>query len=278
VGGLVEGIKRRVENLAGITIARHASEGLASLHARVFLAIPDQPESTPATNSLNGADPQTTISLVGRSDQELAWLQRELNNSLADRGRPCAWITASLQGMDAAHSKTRARDAAQAAARADLTVLALPAESAPWPMELDFLRELETCSREHPAPHPPEVVVALTDTNRLDPPGEWAPPYDWPRGLKTKEFSIRQAVDLVARTMENEKFQGLPIPREHLVPVALIAPTPWNLDSLGKLLAEKAERARARAWHHWIRDAGKPGLSQLARQAKDAGKWLWKRL
>ena len=69
------------------------------------------------------------------------------------------------------------------------------------------------------------------------------------------------------------------IPGLKVIPISLISGNPWSVDQeLAKAIAQKAQKSRLQAWNQWISTVGKPGWRQLARQAKDAGKWLWKRI
>jgi|GEM_PF-1949562 len=278
VGGVVDSIKRRVENLAGATIARHAGEGLASLHARVYLDRPDQPESAIVDPSLPQGEQPTTIALVGREESDLAWLEKELDPLLTRHDRRFFWVAVPLHGVDAAHRKTRLHQAAQACARADLAILALPLGPSPEPNEADFLREWAALARNSPDLPTPEVTLVLPQVNRLVPDWDWAPPHDWQKGDTKADQSVRNVVNQALKSLESALPSGFPLTRDQVFPVARVGDSTWNLEILAGRLVAKAERARARAWNRWISDAGKPGWRHLVRQTKDAGKWLWKRL
>jgi hypothetical protein len=107
------------------------------------------------------------------------------------------------------------------------------------------------------------VVVALASADRLDPPGEWSPPYD-AAGDRPKERAMRAAVDAAAGALRTET----------VIPVSVASPeTAWNLAALRAALAAEApdaerrklERAMApEGWTGRARDAARslPGLAR----------------
>ena len=278
VGGVVESIKRRVENLAGATIARHASEGLASLHARIYLNRPQQTESMVGDPVLSRAEKPATIILVGREETDLVWLEKQLDPLLKRQGGSFSWVKCPLTGVDAAHRKTRLHQAALACSQADLAILALPLPPSDDSTEGDFFREWAGLNGNSPELTPTEVTLVLPRVNRLAPQWDWASSYDWQKGAHPVEQSIRNAIDQALAELGRAAPSGFSGQREQVYPVARVGDSAWNLEILAKCLSDKANRARTRAWNRWISDAGKPGWRHLARQAKDAGKWLWKRL
>ena len=72
--------------------------------------------------------------------------------------------------------------------RADLVILVTPALDPALESDRNFLNDVTA------GEHRPPTAVALTQVDRLRPPREWQPPYDWRSGDRTKEKSIREAV------------------------------------------------------------------------------------
>ena len=278
VGGVVDTLKRRVENLAGVTIASHAGDGLARLHARAFLDRPDQPESVITDQSLPQSEQPATIALVGRDETDLAWLKKNLDPLLTAKGRRFSWQMTPLHGVDAAHQKTRINQSAQVCSHVDLVILALPLPPTPTTCEIDFLREWTALANVSKGPSLPDLTLVLPQVNRLAPDWQWAPPANWQKGANPTEQTIRTAVNQTLANLTMPEQVEAVFRLDQVFPVAVVADRPWNLETLADRLSGQAEQARARAWNRWISDAGRPGWRHLARQAKDAGKWLWKRL
>ncbi|MGY6528889.1 MAG: GTPase family protein [Cyanobacterium sp.] len=72
--------------------------------------------------------------------------------------------------------------------RADIVLLLNPALDPALQMDRDFLVKLQEDGQDIP------IFTVITQVDRLRPMREWQPPYDWQRGNKPKEISIRDAV------------------------------------------------------------------------------------
>ena len=57
----------------------------------------------------------------------------------------------------------------------------------------------------------PPIIVVATHIDLLSPAMEWAPPYDWRRGKRPKEESIRQAVAAIAEQLGDLKPVVVPV-------------------------------------------------------------------
>ena len=124
---------------------------------------------------------------------------------------------------------------------ADLVVWAVALHRADRGADLAALAALRRWSAAHPARPLPPLVFAPTHADRLDPPGEWRPPYDVESGKRPKEKSIRRAVEALR--------EALAWPEAACVPVVVAADREaWNLAALrAALLAARpaAEAVRA---------------------------------
>lgn len=83
--------------------------------------------------------------------------------------------------------------ALDAAAAADLLILATPANSAARKPEVDFLTKLRAAFAARPQLRMPPTLLALTKADQLSPKAEWNPPYDWRAGTRPKELTMRDA-------------------------------------------------------------------------------------
>jgi predicted GTPase len=161
-------------------------------------------------------------------------------------------------------------NAMEAAKAGDVLVLALPARSAARAPEVQFLDRVREAFARQPQLKMPPVVVALTHIDQLTPAMEWAPPYDWPSGVRPKEKSIREAVAAVKETFGAKVMEVVPVcgaagkeygVREVLVPV------------VAKHLDDARGVGLLRALHlEGLIDHTKKTIGQLV----SVGKELWK--
>ena len=73
------------------------------------------------------------------------------------------------------------------ASNADLLLLVTPALDPALQMDLDFLEDVKSQVADLP------IITIVTQVDRLRPIREWQPPYNWEKGEKPKEISIREA-------------------------------------------------------------------------------------
>jgi predicted GTPase len=84
--------------------------------------------------------------------------------------------------------------AIEVAAESDLLLVVVPARSAARQPEVEFLDRVTAGFAARPNLRMPPRVGVLSHIDALTPAMEWAPPYDWAEGNRTKEVSIREAL------------------------------------------------------------------------------------
>ncbi|TVQ56711.1 MAG: hypothetical protein EA355_06000 [Rhodobacteraceae bacterium] len=265
---------------AAAILVREAGEAAISLYAGDFARAAD--DLAPPAPVADRAPGPTTILVAGRRGAGKSALINALSGRLrAPEGlvapveRFEAWPLAAdgaetvlleAPGVDGKPSRAWLDEAASA----DLVLWAVRAHDparGPDRAALDALRERWAAD---PARRRPPVVVALTCADRLDPPAEWAPPYD-PAGERPKEQAMRAAAAAAEAALGAAP----------AIPVSVSSPeAAWNLDALRAALAaaapdaerRKLERALGPAgWAARARDAALsvPGLArQAARLAR----------
>ena len=283
VGGVVENIKKRVENLVGVTIARHACDGLASLHSHVYAGQLDEPGYAEAAALANDPSaPKTSIAVIGQTDSGLATLLEHLRLAPALQNHSIEWIEFILNPSKphTIANKNHEKAPLPTWKQADLVVFIWQASTSLRSSDLDFLHEFANQFDQKPDDLPlPGIVIAFAKVEELPPEYEWAPPYNWENGTRPKEMAIRTATQQAEALLAEESRKTILPPIAKIIPVAVVDGTGWNLETgLAEALAQMAANSQARAWNQWITQTGRPGWSHLARQAKDAGKWLWGRL
>lgn len=92
-------------------------------------------------------------------------------------------------------------------------------------------------------------VLVLTHADRLDPPLEWAPPYDPLAGERPKERSMRAAMAAAAESL------GIPAARTALVALPEDAP-PWNLEALWETIHSALPEAKQKQLERALRREG----------------------
>jgi hypothetical protein len=102
-------------------------------------------------------------------------------------------------------------NAVEAARRADMVILAVPARSAARGPEVEFLDRVKAAFGNNPELRMPPVIVALTQVDHLTPAMEWAPPYDWQSGTRPKELSTREAVAAAREVFGERVVQVVPV-------------------------------------------------------------------
>lgn len=103
------------------------------------------------------------------------------------------------------------KSAVEAMDRADLALLVLPARSAARAPEVDFLDRMTAAFARRPELKKPPIVAVLTMIDQLTPAMEWQPPYDWAKGTRTKEVSIREAVSAAKDALSHRVAEVVPV-------------------------------------------------------------------
>jgi predicted GTPase len=133
---------------------------------------------------------------------------------------------------------------------ADMVLWAIALHRADRAPDAAVAEALRQWSARQPGRRVPPIIVVPTHMDRLDPSGEWEPPYDWERGDRTKERSAAAAVAAVR--------EALAWPEARLAPVMLREGLPiWNLDAVRAAMtsarreAELTQMSRIDAGRTW---------------------------
>ncbi|QSV64872.1 MAG: GTPase family protein [Dolichospermum sp. DL01] len=120
------------------------------------------------------------------------------------------------------------------ASNADLLLLVTPALDPALQMDVDFLQDLKLEVADLP------IITILTQVDRLRPIREWQPPYNWEKGEKPKEISIREATKYRQQLLGN--FANL------VLPVVTNDPktnrNSWNIEALSSGLLAAIDPAK----------------------------------
>jgi predicted GTPase len=166
--------------------------------------------------------------------------------------------------------------ALEAAAEADLLLLAVPARAAARSADLNFLERLRNRFATTPKLRLPPVLLVLTQADLLSPAVECSPPYDWHTGQRPKEVSIREAVAAARELFGTEVLDVIPIAalpgrsfgvREELLPAIADNLHEGRGTSLLRLLHAEADRDRRRRVLRQVLNAGQ-GIWQAWKEAR----------
>jgi small GTP-binding protein len=120
------------------------------------------------------------------------------------------------------------------ASNADLLLLVTPALDPALQMDVDFLQDVKSEVADLP------IITIVTQVDRLRPIREWQPPYDWEKGEKPKEISIREATKYRQQLLGN--FANL------VLPVVTNDPktnrNDWNIEALSSGLLAAIDPAK----------------------------------
>ena len=120
------------------------------------------------------------------------------------------------------------------ASNSDLLLLVTPALDPALQMDVDFLQDVKSEVADLP------IITIVTQVDRLRPIREWQPPYDWEKGEKPKEISIREATKYRQQLLEN--FANL------VLPVVTNDPknnrNDWNIEALSSGLLAAIDPAK----------------------------------
>ena len=137
------------------------------------------------------------------------------------------------------------------AARSDLVLWIAAANRADRSADQRALAGLAALTEKKPNLRPIPRVLVLTHADQLDPPMEWAPPYDVEHGQRPKEQQMREARQAAC--------EQLGVQPEHCVLVALRPGQPiWNAEALQQAMlqvlpaAQQKQLERGRAKDGWF--------------------------
>ena len=154
----------------------------------------------------------------------------------------------------------------QAAQDSDLLLLVVHARNPARQADVEMFKALHSWFASHPDLKRPPIIVVATHIDLLSPALEWAPPYDWRRGKRPKEESIRQAVIAITQQLGDLK----PV----VVPVCAAAGKVYGVDEfLLPAVAQRLDEAHGVAFLRCLRaekDAGK--IRKVFNQMLEAGK------
>ncbi len=154
----------------------------------------------------------------------------------------------------------------KAAQDSDLLLLVVHARNPARQADVDAFKAMHSWFESHPDLKRPPIIVVATHIDLLSPAMEWAPPYDWRRGKRPKEESIRQAVAAISDQLGDLK----PV----VVPVCAAQGKVYGVDEfLLPAVAQKLDEAHGVAFLRCLRaekDAGK--IRKVFYQMLEAGK------
>ncbi len=120
------------------------------------------------------------------------------------------------------------------ASNADLLLLVTPALDPALQMDVDFLQDVKSEVTDLP------IITIVTQVDRLRPIREWQPPYNWERGEKPKEISIREATKYRQQLLGN--FANLVLPIVTNDPKT--SRNAWNIEALSSGLLAAIDPAK----------------------------------
>ncbi len=120
------------------------------------------------------------------------------------------------------------------ASNADLLLLVTPALDPALQMDVDFLQDVKSEVADLP------IITIVTQVDRLRPIREWQPPYNWEKGEKPKEISIREATKYRQQLLENFANLVLPVVTND----SKTNRNSWNIEALSSGLLAAIDPAK----------------------------------
>lgn len=149
---------------------------------------------------------------------------------------------------------------------ADLILAVVAAHRADRAPDAALFEALRNWSAQNGSRRVPPVIIVATHMDRLDPPNEWAPPYDLKYGTSAKERSGAEALAAIREDIGWSDARCVPV-------MLRPGPTPaWNLAAVTKCMAElrgeaeQTQLCRARAdvrWYDKVVDAVHSGSGAI---------------
>ncbi|WKT82166.1 50S ribosome-binding GTPase [Thermosynechococcus sp. PP45] len=149
------------------------------------------------------------------------------------------WDTPGYEDIRGADIQARLRELLP---RMDVVLLLTPALDPALAPDITALQLIRQEVRDLP------IVVAVTQVDRLRPLREWHPPYDWQRGTRPKEVSIREAVAYRQEQLGTYTPHILPIVNGTEERMA------WGLDALSDTLVNLIAPAKQIRIARWLSD------------------------
>ena len=120
------------------------------------------------------------------------------------------------------------------ASNADLLLLVTPALDPALQMDVDFLEDVKSQVADLP------IITIVTQVDRLRPIREWQPPYNWEKGEKPKEISIREATKYRQKLLGNFANLVLPVVTND----SKTNRNSWNIEALSSGLLAAIDPAK----------------------------------
>jgi uncharacterized protein len=162
------------------------------------------------------------------------------------------------------------------ASTSDLLVLVTHARSAARQADTTFLSKIQREFARQPHLKCPPILLVLTHVDVLTPAMDWAPPYDWLKGSRKKEESMREAAQ-AARDAFGDRIAMI-------VPVCTAAGKEWNVvDGLAESMAATLDDAHGAAILRSFHSESRTGraartVEQILNGGREAIKILWSSL
>ncbi|MFO0841239.1 MAG: hypothetical protein U0797_02425 [Gemmataceae bacterium] len=140
-----------------------------------------------------------------------------------------------------------------------------------------MLTQLAAWFAARPELKPPPILAIVTHIDLLSPAMEWAPPYDWVSGQRTKEVNIREAVATVRQQLGGHLVGVVPVcaapGKEFGIDEALLPAVAQWLDevrgvALLRALKAEADRDRVKRVFYQLLATGKLVAEKLAQSVK----------
>ena len=180
-------------------------------------------------------------------------------------GQPVSILDTSGYGQDGPTDADFAA-AVEASRDADLIALVTQAMNPGRQQDVVLLDRLREWFAAKPHLKMPPVVAVVSHIDLLSPKAEWAPPYDWKSGTRSKELNIRECVGVVKEQMGDRVTD--------VVPVCGAEGTPFGvLEDLIPTLSAHLDHARGTAVLKAFEQEGHAGqYEKIGEQVIEGGK------
>jgi len=177
--------------------------------------------------------------------------------------------TASGGDKESARDRSTRKQAIEAAADADLLILAVDARFEPSVADVAFLEGWGKWYVDHPGLQVPPALAVLTHVDAPTLGGDWNPPYHWVDGRGPREVAVRSKIEQIRA--------ALPGSISSIVPAAPGAQPPDDVtSSVLPALTPLCHRAERNALIRHLRDASaRSRTGRLIRQVGQQGRTLW---
>lgn len=261
LGGVSEGAKAQL----GAMLVEEAGETAIKLYAGAYrqradelppaattalAELPEEPLTVLLAGRRNAGKSALLNALLGRVREPVGLLTppaADCRAYLLDNEQIGALILVDCPGSDT-YPDAKAAWLEQAI-RSDLVLWVAAADRADRAGDQRALALLDALTERRPELRPVPRILVLTHADRLDPPLEWAPPYDIEQGNRGKEEQMRAASRAASEQL------GIPPERS-----ALIAIPPqhraWNLEGLYQAIVRATPEARQKQLERRLAKAG----------------------